>query len=217
MATTYLGVEFDIHGGGRDLVFPHHENEIAQSQAAGDGFARYWLHNAWVTTAGEKMSKSLGNSLLVSEVGRVRPVELRWYLASAHYRSTLEFSDESLGSRPPAIGGWSPSSGALPTWWVRGGGRRPGGVRGSPGRRLNVPAAIAVAHELVTVGNTALTSGDEQTAATVLGQVRAVLVCWVRIRWRPVERLHGGRRQRRPEPPWTRWYRNFFGCGRRLG
>ncbi len=94
MARKYLGSTFDIHGGGLDLVFPHHENEIAQSRCAGDGFANYWLHNAWVTTAGEKMSKSLGNSLLVSEVvQRVRPIELRYYLAGAHHRSMLEFSD----------------------------------------------------------------------------------------------------------------------------
>ena len=68
MATKYLGPTFDIHGGGLDLIFPHHENEIAQSVAAGDGFARYWMHNAWVTIGGEKMSKSLGNTLLVTEI-----------------------------------------------------------------------------------------------------------------------------------------------------
>jgi cysteinyl-tRNA synthetase len=97
MAERYLGPAFDIHGGGLDLVFPHHENEIAQSTAAGGEFARYWVHHAWVTTAGEKMSKSLGNSLLVSElVRRVRPVELRFYLGSAHYRSMMEYSEEAL-------------------------------------------------------------------------------------------------------------------------
>jgi len=97
MAHAYLGTEFDIHGGGLDLIFPHHENEIAQSQAAGYGFANLWMHNAWVTTSGEKMSKSLGNSLLVMEVlKRVRGIELRWYLGSAHYRSMLEFSFEAL-------------------------------------------------------------------------------------------------------------------------
>ena len=177
MATTYLGVEFDIHGGGRDLVFPHHENEIAQSQAAGDGFARYWLHNAWVTTAGEKMSKSLGNSLLVSEVvRRVRPVELRWYLASAHYRSTLEFSDESLAE---SAAGYRRLESFVRRAADVVGPSEPDDVPVACAEALdddlNVPAAIAVAHELVTVGNTALTSGDEQTAATVLGQVRAVL------------------------------------------
>ena len=97
MAHAYLGEVFDIHGGGLDLIFPHHENEIAQSEAAGYEFARLWMHNAWVTTSGEKMSKSLGNSLKVDEVlKRVRGIELRWYLSSAHYRSMLEFSFEAL-------------------------------------------------------------------------------------------------------------------------
>ena len=97
MASAYLGDEFDIHGGGLDLIFPHHENEIAQSEAAGSKFARRWMHNAWVTTSGEKMSKSLGNSLQVVEIlKRVRGIELRWYLGSAHYRSMLEFSFEAL-------------------------------------------------------------------------------------------------------------------------
>jgi cysteinyl-tRNA synthetase len=97
MAHEYLGAEFDIHCGGMDLVFPHHENEIAQSRAAGDGFARYWLHNGWVTMGGEKMSKSLGNVLAIpAMLQRVRPAELRYYLGSAHYRSMLEFSDTAL-------------------------------------------------------------------------------------------------------------------------
>ena len=97
MAYAYLGESFDIHGGGLDLIFPHHENEIAQSEAAGYGFAKRWLHNAWVTQSGEKMSKSLGNSLLVEVIlQRVRGIELRWYLVSAHYRSMLEYSESAL-------------------------------------------------------------------------------------------------------------------------
>ena len=97
MAAKYLGPAFDIHGGGVDLRFPHHENELAQSRAAGQAFASYWLHNAWITTAGEKMSKSLGNSLLIPEVlKRVRGIELRYYMVSAHYRSHVEFSFEAL-------------------------------------------------------------------------------------------------------------------------
>ena len=97
MAHAYLGKAFDIHGGGIDLIFPHHENEIAQSNAAGYEFSNIWMHNAWVTTSGEKMSKSLGNSLQVAEIlKKVRGIELRWYLGSAHYRSMLEFSFEAL-------------------------------------------------------------------------------------------------------------------------
>ena len=95
MSTWYLGETFDIHGGGLDLQFPHHENEQAQSHAAGDGFANYWMHNHWVTIAGEKMSKSIGNVLSLDALP-VRPVELRYYLGSAHYRSVLEYSPEAL-------------------------------------------------------------------------------------------------------------------------
>ena len=97
MATFYLGPEFDIHGGGIDLVFPHHENERAQSNAAGDGFARFWTHNAWVTLGGEKMSKSLGNTLSIEALlKRVRGAELRYYLVGPHYRSMIEYSDAAL-------------------------------------------------------------------------------------------------------------------------
>jgi cysteinyl-tRNA synthetase len=97
MAEKYLGSAFDIHGGGVDLRFPHHENEQAQSRAAGHPFASYWMHNAWITTSGEKMSKSLGNSLLVPNVlERVRGIELRFYMVAAHYRSHVEFSFEAL-------------------------------------------------------------------------------------------------------------------------
>jgi cysteinyl-tRNA synthetase len=104
MAHAYLGEAFDIHGGGLDLIFPHHENEIAQSNAAGYKFANTWMHNAWVTTSGEKMSKSLGNSLQVVEMlKKVRGIELRWYLGSAHYRSMLEFSFEALNESATAF------------------------------------------------------------------------------------------------------------------
>src|SRR5215207_7911583 len=97
MAGKYLEHGFDVHGGGVDLRFPHHENEQAQSRAAGHGFASYWMHNAWITTAGEKMSKSLGNSLIVPEVlKQVRGIELRYYLVAAHYRSHVEFSFDAL-------------------------------------------------------------------------------------------------------------------------
>ena len=104
MAHAYLGEAFDIHGGGLDLIFPHHENEIAQSNAAGYNFANTWMHNAWVTTSGEKMSKSLDNSLQVAEIlKKIRGIELRWYLGSAHYRSMLEFSFEALNESATAF------------------------------------------------------------------------------------------------------------------
>jgi len=105
MAHAYLGESFDIHGGGLDLVFPHHENEMAQSEAAGYGFAQRWLHNAWVTQAGEKMSKSLGNTMQVEVIlQKVRGIELRWYLGSAHYRSMLEYSESALAESAVAFG-----------------------------------------------------------------------------------------------------------------
>ena len=104
MARKYLGDTFDIHGGGVDLRFPHHENEQAQSRAAGLGFANYWLHNAWVTMGGEKMGKSLGNALLVSEITKVaRPLVLRYYLGAAHYRSTIEYHEGSLREAEAAV------------------------------------------------------------------------------------------------------------------
>src|ERR1700750_1102455 len=101
MALKSLGGHFDIHGGGVDLRFPHHENEQAQSRAAGFGFASYWMHNAWITTSREEMSKSLGNSLgdavvVPAVLGRVRAIDLRFYMVAAHYRSHVEFSFEAL-------------------------------------------------------------------------------------------------------------------------
>lgn len=177
MATRYLGPAFDIHGGGMDLLFPHHENEIAQSRAAGDEFAQLWLHNAWVTTSGEKMSKSLGNSLLVSEViQRVRPVELRYYLGSAHYRSMLEFSDEAMSESAAAyrrIEGFLRRAvdrlGEMPP------GPLPRAFSDAMDDDLGVPQALAVVHDTVRSGNAALDSGDEATARARAAEVRAMM------------------------------------------
>jgi cysteinyl-tRNA synthetase len=168
MARAYLGDAFDIHGGGLDLVFPHHENEVAQSKAAGQDFANFWLHNAWVTTAGEKMSKSLGNSLVVTEVAkRVRPIELRWYLASAHYRSNLEFSDgalqesavafqriENFVERATAIVGEVDFANSVMC----------ADFETAMNEDLNVPAALAALHEVVGEGNTLLAKKAESAS-----------------------------------------------------
>ena len=178
MASRYLGPAFDIHGGGMDLLFPHHENEIAQSKAAGDAFANYWMHNAWVTTSGEKMSKSLGNSLLVSEVvKRVRPVELRFYLGSAHYRSMLEFSDEALAEsaagyrriegflrRAEEALGAGPDAAGLPVAFAS-----------ALDDDLGVPQALAVVYDTVRAGNAALAEGDSDTARRARDEVVAML------------------------------------------
>ncbi len=178
MAERYLGPAFDIHGGGMDLLFPHHENEIAQSKAAGDAFAQYWMHNAWVTTSGEKMSKSLGNSLLVSEVvKRVRPVELRYYLGSAHYRSMLEFSDEALAE---AAAGYRRIEGFLRRA-EEGLGDAPAAV-GLPeafvaamNDDLGVPQALAIIYDTVRAGNAALADGDTETARQSRDEVATML------------------------------------------
>jgi cysteinyl-tRNA synthetase len=181
MATKYLGPAFDIHCGGMDLIFPHHENEIAQSRAAGDGFARYWLHNGLLGLAGEKMSKSLGNSLLVTEVlDRVRAPELRYYLAGAHYRSLLEFSEDSLEEaaaayqrierfvlRATELAGDAPADQAdleLPV-----------SFRAAMDEDLAVPSALAAVHACVRDGNQALAASDKAAVRSSLARVLAML------------------------------------------
>jgi len=187
MATKYLGPVFDIHGGGLDLIFPHHENEIAQSRAAGDEFARYWLHNGLVGVAGEKMSKSLGNSLLVDAmVTQVRPVELRYYLGSAHYRSGLEYSAEALDEAVAAYRRIEnfvirAAEVAEVAWPAAGAGPAPArdlvppAFAGALDDDLSVPQALAVLHETVRAGNNALAAGDTAAVATRLAEVRAML------------------------------------------
>ena len=180
MASRYLGPEFDIHGGGIDLIFPHHENEIAQSVAAGQRFARYWMHNAWVTLAGEKMSKSLGNGLLVSDLlKRWRPVELRYYLGAAHYRSTIDFSEQSLAEAATgyrrienfvqraaeAVGEPDPSSASTV----------PDDFAAAMDDDFGVPGALSVVYETIRRGNVALGSADMDAAGRALVEVRHML------------------------------------------
>jgi cysteinyl-tRNA synthetase len=177
MAHKYLGPAFDIHGGGLDLVFPHHENEIAQSKAAGDDFASYWLHNYWVTTSGEKMSKSLGNSLLVSEVvKRIRPIELRYYLLAAHYRSHIEYSEEAMHE---AGAGFRRLESFVRHATERVGRVEPSLVCADFEQAMDddfsVPAALAALHEVAREGNKALAAGDESAIRGALASVRAML------------------------------------------
>ena len=181
MAGKYLGPSFDIHGGGLDLIFPHHENEIAQSKAAGRGFANFWLHNAWVTTSGEKMSKSLGNSLLVREVARrVRPIELRYYLVSAHYRSMVEFSFDALEENAVSfrrIEGFlqrarTEANIAEPDVEPA---ARPAAFDAAMNDDLGVPQALAVVHDTVREGNAALARNDVAAAAHAHDAVVAML------------------------------------------
>ncbi|WP_040337431.1 cysteine--tRNA ligase [Candidatus Blastococcus massiliensis] len=178
MVGKYLGAEFDIHGGGLDLRFPHHENEQAQSRAAGDGFARYWLHNGWVTLGGEKMSKSLGNTALVDEVvQRVRPVELRYYLVAPHYRSAIEFTDTALEE---AAAGYRRIESFVKRAAERVGGdiatnELPDAFRAALDDDLGTPAAIAAVHEAVRQGNTALADDDDAAVRAALDATRAML------------------------------------------
>ena len=177
MAHAYLGSEFDIHCGGMDLVFPHHENEIAQSRAAGDGFARYWLHNGWVTLGGEKMSKSLGNVLSMAAVlTRVRPAELRYYLGSAHYRSMLEFSETALQD---AVNAYAGIEDFLHRVRNRAGAVAPGGwttrFAAALDDDLSVPIALAEVHRSRAEGNRALDAGDHEAALAHAGAIRAMM------------------------------------------
>jgi cysteinyl-tRNA synthetase len=183
MAGKYLGEQFDIHGGGLDLIFPHHENEIAQSKAAGWAFANFWMHNAWVTTSGEKMSKSLGNSLLVDEVvKRIAPVELRYYLVSAHYRSMLEYSDAAVAE---AGQGYRRIEGFLQrSLEMLGGGSellavdpalRPQEFDDAMDNDLAVPQALAVLHEVVRRGNAALAEQRMAEMSAAFGATLAML------------------------------------------
>jgi cysteinyl-tRNA synthetase len=176
MAGKYLGAEFDIHGGGLDLRFPHHENELAQSRAAGQRFARYWMHNALVTTAGEKMSKSLDNSALVSEVIKRFPARaVRLYLLQPHYRSPIEYSDAAIAESAVAL--------ERIDNFVR----RAGDVVGVIAEHvpqefaaamnddLGTPAAVAVLHNVVREGNQALEAGETDLVATRLAEVLGML------------------------------------------
>ncbi|WP_297586760.1 cysteine--tRNA ligase [uncultured Corynebacterium sp.] len=172
MSTWYLGSEFDIHGGGLDLQFPHHENEQAQSHGAGDGFAQYWMHNHWVTMAGEKMSKSLGNVLSIDNMlEAVRPVELRYYLGSAHYRSVLEYSPEALQE---AAAGYR----RIEDFVHRAGTPEPSTWSEAFEQALDddfaVPKALAEIHNTVRAGNSALVAGETEKATELAAQVRAM-------------------------------------------
>ena len=175
MAHAYLGEAFDIHGGGLDLIFPHHENEIAQSQAAGYEFANTWMHNAWVTTSGEKMSKSLGNSLQVQEIlKKVRGIELRWYLGSAHYRSMLEFSFEALEESAVAFGRIEAFLARAKS--VLGSDPQPliaAEFAAAMNDDLAVPQALAFIAESMRIGNTS--ADDKKVIAKTAGEIRGAL------------------------------------------
>ncbi len=183
MATHYLGSNFDIHGGGLDLRFPHHENELAQSKAAGDKFANYWLHNGLVNVAGQKMSKSIGNTVSTSDLfALASPAAVRYYLASAHYRSVLDYQPSVLAEAEAALERLHAflkraerelkqtqfaelnESASLPQAFVD-----------EMNDDLNVPAALAVIHEAVTSGNKELDEQHWREAAANRAEVEKML------------------------------------------
>jgi cysteinyl-tRNA synthetase len=179
MCWRYLGAEFDIHGGGLDLIFPHHENEVAQSRAAGLGFARYWAHNALLNLGEAKMSKSLGNVIDLDSVVAlgIRPVELRYYLVQAHYRSRIDYSEVALRD---AAAAYRRIEGFVQRAVERVGDDTPPGALcadfvGAMDDDLNTSAAVACVHQVVGEGNTALGSGNDTAARGALASVRGML------------------------------------------
>lgn len=186
MAAHYLGCEFDIHGGGLDLRFPHHENELAQSTAAGDAFARYWVHNGLITVGGQKMSKSLGNSVFAAELlGSRSPAVLRYWLGSAHYRSSLDYTPSSLDEADEALGRIHSfrarahkrlgTAAAQFSWVASIDERVPAAFAAALDDDLATPQALAVLHETVRAGNTALDAGDDAETETALTQVETMV------------------------------------------
>ncbi|MGO2660567.1 cysteine--tRNA ligase [Mycetocola reblochoni] len=180
MSLRYLGESFDIHGGGLDLRFPHHENELAQSTAAGLEFARLWMHNGLVTVDGQKMSKSLGNSVFAADMlAAARPIVVRYLLGQAHYRSTIDVHDGSLDEAAAAVE-------RIESFLDRAA-RRLDGTRFAAEAEevalpdafvaamdddLAVPQALGVLHETIRAGNAAVDADDPSAVAVALGAVR---------------------------------------------
>jgi cysteinyl-tRNA synthetase len=168
MVTKYLGTEFDIHGGGLDLRFPHHENEVAQSRAAGHGFAGFWMHNGMVTYEGEKMSKSVGNIVTPAEMLAIaRPLVVRYYLGQAQYRSALDYNPGSLAEAAAAVE-------RIEGFMQRALAFLYGEGSAVSAARERVPEALAAVHEAVRAGNTALDAKDKDAADRALHQVIAM-------------------------------------------
>lgn len=182
MASHYLGAEFDIHGGGLDLRFPHHENELAQSSAAGHGFANFWLHNGLVTTAGQKMSKSLGNSISADQLfASASAAAVRYYLLSAHYRSALDYQEGVLVEAQSALdriyGFIERAERQLSKtqFSTVESVKVPQAFAAELDDDLNIPAALGVIHELVRKGNADLDSERLREAHNARCEVLAML------------------------------------------
>ena len=181
MATKYLGAHFDIHGGGLDLRFPHHENELAQSCAAGDGFANFWMHNGMVTYEGEKMSKSIGNTISPDEMlAMARAKVVRYFLGQAHYRSMLDYRPNSLTEAGNAVDRIETFLDKAATY-IQKHGLEVTETEVAPDFAtamdddLNVPQALAALHSTVTAGNTALADNNQETVVKAFGQVTVMV------------------------------------------
>ena len=177
MATKYLGRHFDIHGGGLDLRFPHHENELAQSSAAGDKFANFWMHNGLVTSEGEKMSKSVGNTVSPEQMlTMARPGAVRYFLGQAHYRSQLDYHPAALKEAQSALerieAFQTRAAKLLPNRTIR---QSTGSFVTAMEDDLNVPEALAVLHATVRAGNSALNAQDTAAVRQYLSQVNTMV------------------------------------------
>ena len=190
MSTRYLGSAFDIHGGGLDLRFPHHENELAQSRAAGDEFANFWLHNALVNINGQKMSKSLGNSVFATDLlAAGSALAVRFWLGSAHYRSVLDYSQTSIVEAQTAVDRIEvflkraaralTADAVLATYQPENLAHNyqhlPAAFVAAMDDDLNIPQAIGAIFEAVRAGNAALDAGQLDIASGLTLQVRSML------------------------------------------
>lgn len=178
MAKYFLGESFDIHGGGLDLRFPHHENELAQSRAAGDQFANFWTHNALVTINGNKMSKSLGNGVSVKDLEQAGSWgAIRYWLSSAQYRSNLDYSESSIRDAQAAldrITGFLKRTTNVKVIEIDYA-KLPQAFTDAMNADLNVPGALAVLHDVVRAGNTAFDARDTEKLLDSVEQVKAMI------------------------------------------
>ena len=178
MTRSVLGEHFDIHGGGLDLRFPHHENELAQSRAAGFEFANYWMHNGLVTVGGQKMSKSLGNGVSVADLfEQGSSLAVRYWLASAHYRSTLDYSPSAVAEAAAAVARIQNFVKRIPEMPAEvAASDLPSAFVAAMDADFNVPAALAVLHDAVRQGNVRLDSNQDAApeARAVAAMLRAL-------------------------------------------
>ena len=188
MSTKYLGDAFDIHGGGVDLVFPHHENEIAQAQAVGKPFARSWIHNGLLTVKGEKMSKSLGNFITVEQVlsESPHPDYLKIFFLKTHYRSPIDYSPERMDE---AKKNWEEFSRFFQHYYQRKVDTVSGGLATVEAAKalqafeaamdddLNTPQALAALFDLVNAGHRMLESSDPKAHFAARGAFEVLITC----------------------------------------